>query len=902
MKNILTILFSALFITPILSQTPTIEPAFFGADEEITITYEVTGTSLQPLSEAWIWMWVPGQGIDAPSNINPANSNSTATDPAKLTRTTDNSGRVFFSITLTPSTFLNTSAENIESIGMLLKGNDWSDGQTSDYIAEITNGFTIAMDNPSGNYGFYSSATTINIDVKVSETSDIEILVDDSPIASALANTELSTTHIIIDDGAVHIIKAKADNGSEIVETSYSYTLTPTPPSAAIPAGVNDGITYGTNNTSATLALRAPNKEHVFVIGDFNNWSLSNDYLMNKDGEVFWLELTGLTAGTEYQFQYLVDSDIKIADPYAEKVLSPFDDPEIISEDRYPNLVAYPGSETSEAVSILQTNKAEFSWSEFNRPANEDLVIYELLIRDFTEERTYEAVIQRLDYLADLGVNALELMPVQEFEGNLSWGYNPAFMFAVDKYYGTELDLKTLIDEAHKRGMAVILDIVLNHQFGRNSLVRLYNEDLYGQPTSDNPWFNVIAKHDFNVGYDMNHESQYTQDYTDRVVKYWLEEYNVDGYRFDLSKGFTQRNTLGDVNGWGNYDASRIAIWKRIADVIWAEDPTAYIILEHFATNTEEEELADYGMMLWGNMNHAYINASKGSSTSLGQAYHENRGWSEPHLVSYMESHDEERLVFQVNKTLNSHQSLERAKLAAAFFLTIPGPKMIWQFGEFGYDEELNNDRLGIKPTRWEYLEDYNRKKLFDLYKSLIHLRTETDYINKEYFEWNSSAYVKSININHPDVDIYVVGNFDTDDQTSNHKFTQTGTWYNYFTGESFEVTDISEEVTFSPGEWYIYTSELIDNYIDDQQITLSSNEGLENKAAVYPNPSTDFIQVTENIRFKSYQLSDLSGKILLQGEHSSKGIIDIRSLLPGVYHLELINGSQKSKTKIIKR
>ena len=901
MKKILTPFLLILISYFAQSQTPTIEPTFFGADEEITITYDVTGTSLSALSEAWIWMWVPGEGIDAPSNINPANSNSSATNPAKFTKSTGSGGEVYFSITLTPTEFLETSIENIESIGMLLKGNDWSNGQTDDFIAEISEGFSIAMDNPSGNYGFYSSATEIDIDVRTSENATIDILVDDVSIASESDVTSLSTTHTIIDDGNVHIVKAQATNASETIETQFAYTITPTPPAVSLPEGMEDGINYHEDNTSATLVLRAPNKEHVFVIGDFNDWSLDSDFLMQQDGDLFWLTIEDLTPGQEYLFQYLVNGDIKIADPYAEKISSPFDDGEIIAENRYPGLRSFPSDQTSEAASLLYPNAADFEWSDFTAPAQEDLVIYELLIRDFTEERTYDAVTERLDYLADLGVNAIELMPVQEFEGNLSWGYNPAFMFAVDKYYGTELDLKTLIDEAHKRGMAIILDIVLNHQFGRNSLVRLYNEGTYGNPTSDNPWFNVSAKHDFNVGYDMNHESEYTEYYVERTVKYWLEEYNVDGYRFDLSKGFTQRTTIGDVGLWGSYDASRIAIWKNIADLIWEDFPNAYIILEHFADNSEEKELADYGMMLWGNMNHTYINAAKGSSTSLGQTYHDNRGWSDPHLVSYMESHDEERLMWQLLKSENKNEAIERSKMAAAFFLPVPGPKMIWQFGEFGYDEELNNDRLGIKPTRWEYLEELNRKKLFDLYKSLIHLRTETNYIDPAYFDWNTSSYVKTIHIDHPNVHIYIVGNFDKEARTHVHQFDQAGTWYDYFSGRSFEVDDPAEEVTLGPGEWHIYTSTLIDNYIDDQDIALALEE-YNKYGYVYPNPSSDFIYISNELTSGAFKIVDLSGKIMKQGAISANKQIPVSDLNPGLYSIILENGSQSIKQKLIIR
>lgn len=906
MKKTLTLLVLSLFSTLTFAQTdikPTIEPSFFAANDEIAITFNVTGTALQSLDEAWLWMWVPGKG-DAPSNINPASSNSALTDAAKFTRTTSNTGAVSFSITLVPSDFTGIAAEDISELGIILKGNDWANGQTSDYIATISDGFTLVMENPTGNYGFYESSQEIAITAKTSETAFIDIQVDDISIQTANDATELTTNHIIINDGEVHIIKAIATNGTETQSVSYSYSNTPTPTEQPLPAGLQDGINYQ-SNTSLTLALRAPNKDHVFVIGDFNDWSLDTDYLMKKDGEVFWLEIQNLSEGVEYHYQYLVDGTIKIADPYTEKIASPFDDPQIIDENRYPNLKPYPSSETTEAVSIFQTNRSEFEWSNFARPEKEDLIIYELLIRDFTEERTYDAVTARLDYLEALGINALELMPVQEFEGNISWGYNPSSMLAVDKYYGTELSLKTLIDEAHKRGMAVILDIVLNHQFGRNSLVRLYNEGLYGNPTSENPWFNTAAKHDFNVGYDMNHESQYTKDYVDRVVTYWLDEYNIDGYRFDLSKGFTQRNSIGNLGLWGSYDASRIALLKRMSDVIWNNDPTAYVILEHFADNREEQELADYGMMLWGNVHGKYISAGKGSSVTLAELYHENRGWNNPHLVGYMESHDEERFMWELTKSgsTSTDDALERAKLVTSFFLTVPGPKMIWQFGEFGYDLQLNNDRLGIKPTRWEYLEDPNRKELFDLYTSLINLRTKTEYIDKAYFEWNTNGRIKTINITHPDVHIYVVGNFDDETQTSTHQFTKTGTWYNYFTGASFEVTDQNNEYSLPGGVFQIYTSELIDNYIDDQRLTLGVDLEEKTSITVYPNPTSDYVQFEGTSREWSYSITDITGKIIDAGLGAHDDRVNFSMLPSGIYHLTITSTDGRTdRHQIIKK
>ncbi len=122
-----------------------------------------------------------------------------------------------------------------------------------------------------------------------------------------------------------------------------------------------------------------------------------------------------------------------------------------------------------------------------------------------------------------------------------SLGYNPMFYFAPDKYYGTADKLKEFIDECHQRGIAVILDQVFNHSFGQNPQVRMYSENgAAGPPTAENPWFNVQAQHPFNVGYDYNHDSPHTQEFVESKSPFWIEEYKFDGFRFDLSKGFTQ--------------------------------------------------------------------------------------------------------------------------------------------------------------------------------------------------------------------------------------------------------------------------------------------------------------------------------------------------------------------------
>jgi 1,4-alpha-glucan branching enzyme len=891
------------------TNVPTIEPEFFSADEEITITYNVSGTDLASLDEAYMWMWLPDQGIDAPSNINPADSDTEATDQAKFEKLNEN-GQTLFRISLTPTTFFNQNAENITDIGMLLKGNDWADGQTDDFMTEVSQGFSVNMASPTGNYGFYDNGDMITVELSSSAVAQFQFLVDGVLEYEEAAITQFSFDHNVIDDGQAHDLSITASNGTDAETFNYSYIVDPVVANQPLPSGLQDGINYGEDDTSIHLVLTAPNKENVFVIGTFNNWSLSDEYLMKKDGDQFWIEVSNLTPGQEYQFQYLVDGEITIADPYTEKIGSEYDDPEIINDNRYPDLMPYPSGKTAHAVAYIQTNKPEFNWTDesFQKPANEDLVIYELLVRDFTDLRTYDAVTERLDYLEELGINAIEFMPVMEFEGNLSWGYNPYAMLALDKYYGTEYDFKTLVNEAHNRGIAIILDIALNHQFGRNSLARLFNQGDYGNPTSQNPWFNTSARHDFNVGYDMNHESQYTQDYVDRVVAYWLEEYHVDGYRYDLSKGFTQKNTLGNVGAWGQYDASRIQLLKRLADVQWSVDPDSYVILEHFAENTEEKELADYGMMLWGNENHNFRNLAKGNNANVGGLSYQVKGWNEPHVVGYMESHDEERVAWDLKNSSSqslAHQ-MQRLKLNAALFFMVPGPKMIWQFGEFGYDEELNNDRLGVKPARWEYLDDPERNKLFRVYQSLIKLKTTTDYLNTDNFQWSGSGELKWVRYNNEDVQIVMMGNFSKNTQAFEQQILPAGSWYDYFTGREFQI-ESEVSLNLIAGEFRILTSEPIDNFIDDSEqedIILADNRiHSVSNIKVFPNPAQNqiFIESAESI--ENIFITDLSGKTIPMqvGKINHQYMLNVSRLRAGIYLINYREHNILKQHKIIK-
>ena len=341
--------------------------------------------------------------------------------------------------------------------------------------------------------------------------------------------------------------------------------------------------------------------------------------------------------------------------------------------------------------------------------------------------------------------------------------------------------------------------MVLNHSYGSSPMVRMYWNSSEGRPSADNPWYNEKSNFenpDAQWGYDFNHESQYTKNFVDSVNTYWMQEYKVDGFRFDFTKGFSNNFKSLSSDSWGSkYDANRIAILERMTSVIWEKNPNAYVIFEHLSDNSEETVLANYGIMLWGNMNYDYNEISMGyaSGKSINWGYYESRGWSKNRLVSYMESHDEERQMFKNITYGNSAGSydakalsvaLQRSGAATAFFLTVPGPKMIWQFGEFGYDISIDQGgRVGEKPTKWEYLDNSNRLRLFDTYKALIDLREKYDVFTEGNFSWQPDGNYKSIHIANADTSVVILGNFDVLPTDMDPKFQHTGTWYNFFSG-----------------------------------------------------------------------------------------------------------------------
>ena len=719
-----------------------------------------------------------------------------------------------------------------------------------------------------------------------------------------------------------------ADQFCSVTDNKYkAEEFNPEVVTKKMPEGVQHGINYNEDN-SVTFVLydqdkSKQNHRYCYIVGDWNGWERKDEGAMFWDGSqgCWWITLDGFDADKEYRFQYRLGTsgggDIYVSDPYTEIVYDEWNDQYI---DGVP---AFPEGARA-LVSAFQINRPAYTWqnSDFKVEDKHDLVIYEMHFRDFTTSQNIAGAMDQLDYIEDLGVNAIQLMPIQEFDGNLSWGYNPNHWFALDKYYGTREQYKEFIDECHGRGIAVIVDVVYNHATGSHPWAKMWWS---GNATAENnPFFNVTPTHPFNVYHDMNHENPMVKEHVKKSLEYLLTEYDVDGFRFDLTKGFTQTDSggdNGDVAKWGRYDQSRVDILKGYADHIWSVNDNAVVILEHLSDWDEENVLAEHGMQLWRNVNHEYRTAVTGGTGDFTNMYSTAPFGG---FVGYMESHDEERLcygagedasaitwgvigigndwdndkkmsadgVFFVAKNVKAAANdrfkirkagewndsynygassenykltvgkgyvmtngssskdmyvpaagtydiyfcpavetiwlmnagerpeepevgtgeaedphvvaMRRAGASAAFFLTVPGPKMIWQFGEIGYDYSIEyNGRTGEKPVvTADYLADPARKALYDTYAELLRFRRENPrfFDNDAKFEWTPKGAVKKMTGTVGSKKFHVVGNFG---KAPVEVALPDGQWHDCFN----EGAAVSGKVTLKEGEFKLLTN-----------------------------------------------------------------------------------------------
>ncbi len=960
MKRLLTAIVCLLIVNVVFAQLLTWTPAFPTENDNVTITVDATkgnqgllGVSGNVYVHIGLITSASANGADwkyvrFPWGSDSVNAHASIVGINKWSFTVNNP-RTFFNVT--------NASETIKAIAILFRdaaGNKVqrnTDGSDM-YVHLYDNTAAIRFTDPPVQPKYIPEPEPINkvqgdnISIKAiaNKFSALNLYLNGNLIQSVNSDTTISANPVLTAPGNNTII-AEAIDGATVKKDSVKFFVSAGVNIAPLPGGVKDGINYQTNNTDVTLVLYAPGKNRISVIGDFGNssWTEQSQYQMNKtpDGNYWWLTLSGLTSGTEYAFQYVVDGTLKIADPYSEKILST--DDQFIDAASYPNLKPYPTGKTTGNVTVIQTNAPAYNWqaTSFTKPDQRNLIIYELLMRDFTDAHNWQTMIDTLSYLQRLGINAIELMPVSEFEGNDSWGYNPSFYFAPDKYYGTKNKLKEFIDSCHKKQIAVILDMVPNHSYSQSPLAQLYWNGALNRPAANNPWFNEVQPHAFGFGQDFNHEKAVTKYYWHRVFDHWLREYKIDGYRLDFTKGLTQKISTNDGQ-FSAYDQSRIDILKNYADSINKYFPGTYLILEHLCAKGEEQALHDLGFLLWSGagLNKAYNEAAMGyhdnnKSNLSSIVYSSNeRGFTNPYLVGYMESHDEERLMYK-NLTFgnaavgynvkNLPAALRRMEAAASLFFTIPGPKMIWQFGERGYDKSIfactdntvpqpygtDNCKLSRKEPRWQYMQEVSRKRLFEVHTALIKLRnTQQALFNSTNFEYNLTGAIKYFKISDLNLSVLTVANFDVVQTNASVTFQSAGIWYDYLTGETITATAAAQSLPLQPGEYHVYVSKNITNVITTPVIDITNPRHTLN-TKFYPNPVTGVsvleVEIPETgktqislFNIAGQQTSTVFSGILTKGKHQLLLINKINNLPAGIYLVKVQSKNETGVAKVV--
>ena len=817
--------------------------------------------------------------------------------------------------------------------------------QNSATILAAGSSFTVSANNTGGNANYVLKANGVAINTNPSTS-----------------NYTFTQTNVTTNQNYI----LEAVQGTSTITKKFSVIVNNGAIAEGIPFGLKDGVNYNSNDaTKATFVLSAPNKDFIYLAGSFNNWEPNASYAMKKDpiSGKFWLELTGLTSGMLYTYQYWVGDQtnlpatspamVKTADPFSILVLSPFDDPEIAALGVYPNLPAYPAGQERE-VSVLQTGPTAFyqyNWSaattNFVKPNVKDLVIYEVLVRDFDANRTFQDLINKIDYFKNLKINAIQLLPVMEFEGNESWGYNTSFHMALDKRYGTEAKLKEFIDLCHQNGIAVILDVALNHVFGRSPLARMWMKDTDNDgwdngTTPENPYANANPMHSYNVGTDLNHFNEpnnLTGNYVKQTIERWMNDFKIDGFRWDLTKGFTQScpytgNGSAQDACTNNYQADRVAKLKYYADLQWTIDPKFYVIFEHLGQGgsyNEEVEWANYrktgetdgiskGIMQWRKMTDPYANFLKGNSTNLaGVADASDR------FIGYAESHDEERVVYKALTESGQTQNnlpkvLKRLSAMGALHLLVPGPKMIYHFGDLGYEDSIftcsngtvntpsggaaGDCKLDTKPqNQWtgNWLTNVARKKVYDDWTRMIDLKKNENVFENGQHSWNFSTTGK------PRLDIYtsttatpnlsyvfVLTNATNAASNTAGNFPYTGTWYDLMDGTPLVVTSTTQAVAIEADGFKVF---------GNKQAFLSQADFNAPKVVLQPNPSTGTFFITTDTQHVA--IYNLTGQLVqeFKGNFDSSYSYSINGLIDGVYLVKItdVNNNQSSM-KLIKR
>lgn len=475
----------------------------------------------------------------------------------------------------------------------------------------------------------------------------------------------------------------------------------------------------------------APHASNVFVVGSFNNFSKTKHPLQPESGGMWSGTVSNAKSGDEYRYRIVTDdAEYMRMDPYSRNVTS--------------------------SVGNTIIHKPNYEWGHYSyeRPALNELIIYEIHIGTFAHTSkdhpgTLVQAIKRLDYLKELGINAIEIMPIMEFAGGYSWGYNPSFIFAIESDYGSPAQFRDFVNRAHELNIAVILDVVYNH-FGPSDLDLWqfdgWQENDKGGIYFYNDWKSHTPWGETRPDYGRKEVREYLRD----NALFWLEEYRIDGLRWDATAFI--RNVKGQDNDPAHDIPEGWSLMQWINEEIFALYPKALSIAEDLKDNAYlTKGTEEGGAGFTGQWDAGFVHPVRSELIKAEDAHRDMHAIKEAieysisgdafKRIIYTESHDEvangkARLPEEVDPgRADSYFAKKKSCLGAALVFTSPGIPMIFQGQEFLEDDWFHDQ----DPVDWTKKERF--KGIWDLYKRLIHLRLDRDKVTSGLLASNIDVY-----------------------------------------------------------------------------------------------------------------------------------------------------------------
>lgn len=680
-------------------------------------------------------------------------------------------------------------------------------------------------------------------------------------------------------------IVAHNDKGDSVVYRRISYNVK----TVAIPPGTSHGVTLPASpGDSARFRLHVPGKSLVLLriapLGQLPS-SLDPIVLHKHTSSNDWWRNVAVEPNTTYEYYYEFSDGKKINDPWGREH-------------------GTQGTRFSTGAAGLTADDYQWGSTDYQRPPLHELVIYELNVAEISGNHpsnspsgpgTFQDLIRILPHFNDLGVNALELMPVNDY-GNIgmsgfSWGYDISHHFALEPAYGTPRDFKELVDSAHARGIAIIVDVVFNHLNDPGPLWQMAPDESVNPyfkypPTSSTGPTEQRPNEDGLVFFrDMDHFTPLTQDYIYTNLKMWIDEYRVDGFRYDYTQGIgwdTNDPTMG-ILGWAN----RIA--QEYGDSVYqiAEHlPESPALIYHSGLTSGwhdsfRDELfleAKYQTRPLSNLRNLVIGlgAYPGNDTPATPSAYGGR--TEP--VNATVTHDEQSIVYELRTFDNKPEmlALTRDRLVGGMMFTSLGIPMLWQGMEFGESRGWPSDglKLTYRPVDWTRQSLSQAIAHFKYYKSLIyqrrynpaltngtltHLATYdmsvvNGVLNERALVWGFSDTTSSASV------VVLANLYDYPDTLQNIPWLGNGTWYDVFTQSPLIVADSVVPSLIIPA----YAMKVYSNKNDSTlgipvSVEVPGSYTLPAEFVLHPGYPNPF-NPTVNLNFELPVASDISLKI----------------------------------------